>query len=501
VHENYVCLQVFKPTDTLCRTAEGDCDAAEYCTGDDIDCPADEVEPETTQCRASAGECDIGEKCDGSTKACPADEKAPSGTECGDYHECNAECNDVFAVSYTPGHDTCDGNGNCDTYTCQQADSYCSDNDPEDGIDTIECGAACDQDSDCDDDNELTIDKCLNDCICQNSEVECIEDNDCDDDNGCTDDRCVANNCVYNNNNDICDDGLFCTIDDQCSGGTCDGDTRDCSANDISAIDTCDNSPDDNPFTLDRRDAFISICDEDLDRCSEGDDNINHECDIEECDAECVVDEDCVSPEDECIDADDDGIENDYVEYSGFGNCTDCSCVGEEPIISKDDEICYDEIARVSGEAGVQMFSVPLMPSSPIDWNDIKNNCEFSEGVDEGIAYYEPDTNEYVFLDDNDRLYPGHGYWVTLDDDCEMIVNGAKFSVKNLGYLGTGQLKDSWNIIGAPSDEVGKFLDVLGTCKRKSGPWGWEDDRYKRTNILEPGQAYWVKVDGVCSLT
>ena len=59
----------------------------------------------------------------------------------------------------------------------------------------------------------------------------CSVDADCNDNNTCTNESCVDNVCLYSNNITTCDDGLFCTENDVCSGGVCSGGAaRDCSA-------------------------------------------------------------------------------------------------------------------------------------------------------------------------------------------------------------------------------------------------------------------------------
>ncbi len=60
--------------------------------------------------------------------------------------------------------------------------------------------------------------------------VECLGNLDCDDANVCTDDTCVANVCVHASNTLPCDDGLFCTVVDTCSGSVCVGATDPCVA-------------------------------------------------------------------------------------------------------------------------------------------------------------------------------------------------------------------------------------------------------------------------------
>lgn len=70
---------------------------------------------------------------------------------------------------------------------------------------------------------------------------ECVYDSDCNDANACTTDSCVALACDYANNTASCDDGLYCTVNDACTGGACtDTDARDCDDANSCTIDTCD---------------------------------------------------------------------------------------------------------------------------------------------------------------------------------------------------------------------------------------------------------------------
>ncbi len=60
--------------------------------------------------------------------------------------------------------------------------------------------------------------------------VECQTTGDCDDGNLCTTDACNTGVCVYTNNTLPCEDGLFCTSGDTCSGGACVGGSDPCLA-------------------------------------------------------------------------------------------------------------------------------------------------------------------------------------------------------------------------------------------------------------------------------
>jgi hypothetical protein len=58
---------------TICRSAAGACDVAEFCTGASAACPADALRPSGFVCRSSTGACDVAETCTGAGAACPAD--------------------------------------------------------------------------------------------------------------------------------------------------------------------------------------------------------------------------------------------------------------------------------------------------------------------------------------------------------------------------------------------------------------------------------------------
>jgi PKD repeat protein len=138
--------------------------------------------------------------------------------------------------------------------------------------------------------------------------VECIDgeytDPDCDD---------------YTNKPDgtPCDNSLFCTVDDTCQSGVCTaGPDRDCSHNDLPEIATCYNDPDNKPYTWDYAESFTSICNEDLNICTEGSYEFTHTCNVSECGAECDIENHC---ENKCV--------NNIFYYGGDCDLTNtCSC-------------------------------------------------------------------------------------------------------------------------------------------------------------------------------
>src|SRR5262245_22977632 len=57
------CHHTSAPSTTVCRSAAGVCDVAEFCTGSSPTCPADAKVSPGTICRAAAGVCDVAETC------------------------------------------------------------------------------------------------------------------------------------------------------------------------------------------------------------------------------------------------------------------------------------------------------------------------------------------------------------------------------------------------------------------------------------------------------
>jgi hypothetical protein len=170
--------------------------------------PIVEVAPSLVDCPLCGnGEVERGETCD------------DGNTVAGD--GCDATCVNEACIADTPGYPTT---------------ALCNDGDPC-TVDT--CAAeGCSYGPRCDDGIDCTVDTCDNG-QCTNAP----DDSACTDDNGCTDDLCIGTvGCTFVNNTDPCDDGLFCTVDDICGGGTCGGTARDCSDGVSCTVDVCDDA-------------------------------------------------------------------------------------------------------------------------------------------------------------------------------------------------------------------------------------------------------------------
>ena len=165
-----------------------------------------------------------------------------AGTLCGLNRDCpEDQCNGYFVEFYPEdGHDTCDGNGNCLMYSCAMTNTYCTDDDPYDLLNTFECGAPCDQDSDCGpycaEDFRYYGGACSNDCICSYSTEEC-NDYDCStgivctwmgsseiyekgDDYSCREVQCVPIGKCYCSDLWACNGSSECSAGQECAGQT-----------------------------------------------------------------------------------------------------------------------------------------------------------------------------------------------------------------------------------------------------------------------------------------
>ncbi len=135
------------------------CDDSKFCTTGD-ECLSGICQGGLPPDCSDLNQC-TADSCNITTDSCQND-NLPLGTSCGDFRTCPTDqCTGHFAVIYpSSGQDTCDGSGLCIELSCLQETSYCSDDDPDDGVNSITCGAACDQDSDCPDTRCDRLDGC-----------------------------------------------------------------------------------------------------------------------------------------------------------------------------------------------------------------------------------------------------------------------------------------------------------------------------------------------------
>ncbi|MFN2376641.1 MAG: hypothetical protein ABR538_08895, partial [Candidatus Binatia bacterium] len=277
------------PTTTVCRAASGVCDVQETCNGTSAACPADAVAGTITACRASAGECDLPESCNGSSKSCPGDALVANNTGCSnDGNVCtNDICNGSSPLCQHPansvacndglfcnGADTCgggtcsvhagdpctgpDGDGNC-AESCNEATDACSAADSN--------GSPCNDGLFCNGADTCSGGTCSvhagDPCSGPDGDGNCAE--------SCNEagDTCSA----ADSNGSPCNDGLFCTATDTCSGGSCLGSGDPCPGadGDGDCTETCSEAAD----ACTAADPNASPCDDGLfctvnDACSAG---------------------------------------------------------------------------------------------------------------------------------------------------------------------------------------------------------------------------------------
>ncbi|MBK6920297.1 MAG: hypothetical protein IPH07_23055 [Deltaproteobacteria bacterium] len=201
-------------------TANVACNDGLFCTATDTCNVAGVCVGSGTPCNGPDGDSNCSESCDENANNCLGND--PSGAACSDGLFC------------TTG-DVCDGNG-----TCQGGGNPCAafvgDNDTDcsescnEGTDS--CTANDPNGSSCNDSLFCTVtDTCTNG-VCGGTGNPCtanVGDNDSDCSESCNE---VTNACTSNDpNGSSCNDGLFCTVTDTCTGGVCGGAGNPCTVN------------------------------------------------------------------------------------------------------------------------------------------------------------------------------------------------------------------------------------------------------------------------------
>jgi len=194
------------------------CDDASACTSNDV-CGAH-------TCRGGAVvDCDDGnvctdDSCDSDTGCVHVDNFTP----CNDHLDCTLDdvCSDGLC-SGTPRN--CNDGNPCTTDVCDEQIETCYHD-----YNTLPCddGLYCTEN-----------DRCSSGACSGTAR-------NCSDANACTDDACdeTADTCTHINNAAPCDDGLYCTVGDACSGGVCFGTARNCSDANACTDDACNETSD-----------------------------------------------------------------------------------------------------------------------------------------------------------------------------------------------------------------------------------------------------------------
>jgi hypothetical protein len=188
---------------SFCVTA-GDCDDANVCTDDDCVSNVCEYTNNTAPCDDSfycngTDTCSAG-NCSHAGNPCPDD-----GLFCNGVESCD-EVNDQCTQSGDPCPPDASCNETTDSCECLDDGFFCN------GFEFFAFDQCLHSGDPC---FSLLCDEGTDSC------VECFVNADCDDSDVCTDDVCTGGVCQHTNNTEPCDDGLYCTGTDTCSGGNC----------------------------------------------------------------------------------------------------------------------------------------------------------------------------------------------------------------------------------------------------------------------------------------
>jgi len=264
---------------THCAVAAGTACSSDgnVCTDDRCDGSGACVHPDNT------APCNDGQPCNGADTCSGGTCSVHAGDPCANGAECNNTCNPdgtCHAAAGTPcgddgnvcTNDQCNGNGSCEhpnnSVPCNDG-LFCNGSDTcGGGSCSVHGGDPCAGGTECNNVCNEAARNCL-----VSAGTACTPDS-----NVCTDDVCNGTGaCTHPNNTVSCEDGLFCTVGEQCSGGACSGGKpRDCSnpSSSICTIDSCDetnntcvNTPDlsKNGSACDDHDACTNAT-----RCSNG---------------------------------------------------------------------------------------------------------------------------------------------------------------------------------------------------------------------------------------
>ncbi len=225
-------------------------------------------------CNRQSGECELMQEEDLSPCEdglfCTVDDYCQSGVcveggwrDCEDDELCTRDIciENERACRHIWGHKP-SAEGLADEISCADGE----DNDCDGLVDTEDPDClVCETDGDCSDDNPCTLKSC-EDGVCltsvTNESGSCEDDLFCTEGEVCVDGACRGNwrECVASDtchlsvclediglcgeqqkeDGETCDDGLFCTVQDNCQAGICQGAERTCEDGDICTLDACD---------------------------------------------------------------------------------------------------------------------------------------------------------------------------------------------------------------------------------------------------------------------
>jgi hypothetical protein len=180
--------------------------------------------------------------------------------------------------------------------------------------------------------------------------------------------------------------------------------------------------------------------------------------------------------------------------------------------IPEDQTLCEVKRAGSSLKIGWNMFSSQL---DPVDTDVLSVLSPIIDGMEAIWAYdasedhwYRYDqTNPFPWLNDLDEVQSNVGYWIVMNQESALKVNGA-FSSESI------ELKTGWNFVGGKPIDTLPVLEAFGSvAENLVAVWHYETEtgnwlKYDNENPLsslndlkyiESGKGYWVVVDQDCT--
>lgn len=515
----------------ICDMDTGTCVLAPDTDGDGIPDAADNcplvLNPDQADCNNDG----LGDACDAINPN--ADDAVCDGVD----NDCDGTADDAYAPTQTAcglgecaasGELICENGILLDTCTpaapnpesCNGLDDDC-DGEVDEALGTTTCGVgAC----------EVTVDNCIDGVpqVCvplpPASEVCDGVDNDCD-------------GVIDNGGNHLCGyDGVWCNGEEICNGagGCVQTGPVDCSPYSLAPIATCLNSPDDNMYTWDSFEGFVSVCDEEADACTTGTVSLTHTCSVQLCSAECDETHECLDGScsetyaDYCDDRklaeyDDDKIMDstlveDHCANSCLEDCTctacaaDCSppptnayCVKDVcgAACDSDDDCAASECDNLDGcyYNGVQVAYGILREYSDVantcldDCSCSSNECSvYTEETDaDGDGYSvscgDCDDNDDTIYTDAPELYDQK------DNDCNGLIDDGVDHTKPLttddyAYDGVWSNNDASITLTATDPEPSSGIEYTRYCIDGAGICAPATDYSAPISITAEGTSY-----------
>ncbi|HYC55804.1 MAG TPA: hypothetical protein VEL28_12795, partial [Candidatus Binatia bacterium] len=295
----------------------------------------------------------------------------PNGTGCDDSLFCTTGDTCNGGICSGAAHD-CNDSEICTDDSCNEALDQCS-NLPnaapcDDGLyctinDTCSGGSCSGTPRSCADSNVCTDDACneaADTCTNINNTAACNDGffctvgdvcsagacagtaRDCADSNVCTNDSCneAGNFCAHANNSIVCNDGLYCTVDDVCSGGVCTGPPRNCSDGNLCTDDVCSEAADVCTNPNNAAPCNDGLFCTDTDTCSGGAClGTGDACD----DGNVCTDDACNEGADSCGYANNTAACDDLDACTTLDACAGGACQGGPALVCDDANVCTDD--------------------------------------------------------------------------------------------------------------------------------------------------------------